>query len=385
MSRKLYSKEISKNLFLVLLILIIETFVLKITIYHFLPQKYFYDANHILEVMRGSKLTDVSYSYVAGIFNTVNIFNFTTIFQWGALIALIITPIILIILTKNKKYSLSQYFFIISSFTLLNIYVFGISKDIVQFVYFLIIYLVLSNNKLSNIKKITIISGVLLFEAISFRIYYALMAMLIVTIYFIYKKFIYNKKISKKQFIKIISLSLAAFFLEIFIVQILSTQNYNSIINARLSVNIQRIGSVDASTIVNDPLGPNNNFFIFIGNYLINAIRFLFPIELLTKGPLQMVFCLYQIYISVSLIRSCNKINNRNCLWIFTVISFLMISFIFEPDFGSFVRHESALFLIIIEITNLSICRKEAKAIYGISDKYIVQYNNTNIGENHHG
>lgn len=348
------SIKMRKNLFYVLAFVIIECLFLKVFMYDILPAKYFFDALHILGVMTGTAHADTGYAYTADIFNKINFLGLTNIQQWGYLVAIIFMPILIYIIARKKEYNSWQLIFIIASFTLLDIYVLGLSKDIIQFVYFFVIYLILSSKKMGNIKKIIFSCAVLLYEAVNFRVYYAIMAMLIVSIYVIYEIFIKNKNLSKKQFAKIIFLSMCVFFVEVFIVQIISTENYNSILRARSSVNMWRTGSENANTIINDVLGVNTNYIKFIGNYLINTIRLMFPVELVIKGPVQIAFCLYQIFITLNIIGSCRKMNESNCLWIITIISFFMVSIIFEPDFGSFVRHESALILIILEITRIN-------------------------------
>ena len=347
-------KSISKKMLLIIFVVIIETIFIKLLMYDTLPQKYFYDANHILNVMNNIGLTDKSYTYTANVFNFLNIFGLSDIKAWGYLISIIFLPVIIFGIAQNKEYNNFQLIFIISSIALLNIYVFGLSKDIIQFTYFLAIFFVLKSSKLSNLKKVILICFILLYEALNFRVYYAIMAMLVVTIYYIYLTFINGKKVNKRTFKKIILIAFLAFFLETFVVQLISSENYDSILNARYSVNIFRQDGTDSNTLINDLLGRNTNYFIFMGNYFINAIRLMFPIELFLKGPKQGIFAIYQIFISICLIRACRKINIKNCLWIITVISFFMISFIFEPDFGSFVRHETAMFLILLEVLNIS-------------------------------
>lgn len=345
--------KINKKILFLIMIMIIETIFLKTFMYDFFPKKYFYDANRILGIMNGMFSEDKAYSYTAKIFNCVNFLGLKTLKQWGYLISLIFIPIFIKNILKEEKNSLSMLVFILASFTLLNIYVFGLSKDIIQFVYFLILYLILSNKKINNYKKTFLLCSVLLVEALLFRVYYAIMGMLIVTIFLIYKIFINGKKIKRKQLIKIIILSMGLFFAEVYVVQLLSTDNYNSILNARYSVNVFRDGSQDARTIINDLLGQNTNFLKFVGNYLINFVRLLFPFELLVKGFAQIIFMIYQLFITIMFFKSIKKINEQNCLWIITMLSYVMISTIFEPDFGSFVRHETAMILIILEIIRI--------------------------------
>lgn len=345
---------INKRIFCLILIIILETFFVKTVQFKILPEKYFYDSTRILALSNGlTDITDKSFSFAGNFFRFINIFGFTTLAQWSYFLSFISVILITFILAKNEKISLKNFIFVIASVGLLNIYVFNMSKDIIQFLFFYLIFIALSNEKISNQKKLFLSCLLLLVEAIVFRVYYLIMAMLMVTIYFIYEKKIKNKKINKKTVKKILLIALILFFMEIFAVQLVSTNNYNSIINARYTTNINRESSPDSVTIINDLLGRNTNFIKFILNYLINFVRMLFPIELITKGVKYIPFIFYQFFITFTLFKTSTKLNDKNIMWLITFVSFIMISVIFEPDFGSFIRHESALFLIMFEMNKI--------------------------------
>lgn len=342
------NKVYKKDTFYLCACIFILSIIIKIFQFTFLPDKYFYDSYHILDLMNGNYIADKAYNYTAKIFDSINIFNLSSLLEWSILLSTIFTTIIFLFIIKKEKYTLSQYIFIYANIALLNIYVFNLSKDIIQFVYFLIIYIICTRKKITNLKKIILISIVLLYEALNFRVYYGLMALLIWTLYFIYK-YLNTKNISRKL-LKLIIYGFICFFLEVFIVQLVSYENYQAIIEARSSVNIARIGSTDANTMINDLLGYNTNFFLFIGNYIINTFRLMIPIELLKKGIKYIPFIAYQLFITKNILKIEKKITQENILIILSIISFLMISIIFEPDFGSFIRHESTMVLFWLEI-----------------------------------
>lgn len=347
------NKRINKNTLLLIFFVFLETIVIKLLQYKLLPTKFFYDSITILELMN-STINSIggSFAYVANIFNKINFMHFATLQQWSIAISVIFTYIIVHFLSKNDNYKFSQIMFIIASVALLNIYVFNLSKDIIQFTYFLLIYLVLKS-KFKNITKLILCSAILMYEALNFRVYYAIMVMVMITIYAIYNVFIKNRSLNKKNVLNIIMLFIFSFFIEVFFVQLISNNNYNAILNARYDVNLYRQDSLDALTIINDPLGQNTNFIKFIANYLINFVRMNLPIELLFKGIIYIPFIIYQMYILFQLIKNIKTINDNNILLLDTIISFIMISVIFEPDFGSFIRHETALMLILLELINI--------------------------------
>lgn len=344
--------KINKKMFYLIVIIVLETIIVKILQYIVLPPKYFFDSGAILtHSIDGNFNADKSYNFTAKFFYLINIFNFTTLKEWSYFLASIFTIIICIVIGKNKKIVLRDEIYILASVGLLNIYVFNISKDIIQFFFFFIIFLILKMNKLSNNKKLIISCIILLLEALFFRVYYAIMAMIMMTIYFVYKKIITKEKLNKKGVFKVIMIILVLFFAEVFIVQKISPENYNSIINARYSVNIYRENSTDAATIITDLLGKNTNFLKFVLNYIINLIRMLVPIELVLKGIKYIPFIIYQIYIEYILYKNCRKLTEKNILWFIVSLSYIMVSVIFEPDFGSFIRHESTMFLIYLELS----------------------------------
>jgi hypothetical protein len=333
--------------------------------YKVLPEKYFYDSKFILSLMDGNYIADKTYNMTAYIFDKINIFHFYKLEQWSIFFAIIFNVIIFVILFKRKKnYTFSQFIFIYASTVLLNIYVFNLGKDIIQFCVFLLIYMILINTKIKNKKKLIFILAILIIEALTYRVYYGIMAIILLTIYLIYVIFIKNKKLNNNNnnyAFKIILLCFIFFLMEVFFISIVSKKNYTSIVYARSSVNVYRDFDTDAVTIIKEPLGENDTFIKFVGNYCINSIRMAFPLELLSKGVKYIPFVFYQIYIIYIFIRELKKINDRNILLISTFLSYFMISVIFEPDFGSFIRHESAMILILIELSNESINRKLLK------------------------
>lgn len=348
---KKYKKKTLFGCFLIIYV----SFIVKIFQHTLLPEKYFYDSKGILFFMKGNYVGDKSFNFTAKVFDTINIFKFDKLIEWSIFISIIFTVMLFFCLIKNKEYNLKQYIFIYSSVALLNIYVFNLSKDIIQFVFFLLIYIVILNKKFSNKNKVFIVSIILIYEAINFRVYYIIMAMLIITIYLLYSKFTKNKSIKDKGIKnKIIIPLFIIFFIEIFLVQFLSSESYNMILNARFSVNEVRIGVIDVATMINDLLGENTNYLIFICNYIINSFRMMLPFELIIKSFKYIPFVIYQLFITINILNLSKKLNDNNILVFAIIVSFMMISIIFEPDFGSFIKHESSLILLLLEMNLLN-------------------------------
>lgn len=338
------NSKVSKKFLLFVIFALVITVFIKCFQEMIFPQKYFADSYHILLNMIGKGGTDSTYTFTANFFKTINFFGFTTLKEWRYFITLIFFPITIYIVWKGIEYSDFDYVFILSSIILIDIYIFNLSKDIIQFIFFLLMGLVLSSQQKTDTQKIFNLCLILIFESLYFRVYYALLAILIVTLYII------SIFVSKDNIFKFILITFVAFFLEVLVFSFLSPENYDSLINARYSVNIWRGQDINAVTIINEPFGQNNNFFKFIGNYTINFIRFLFPVELLIKGPKYIGFVLYQLVI-VKYLNKCRKnLRKDNCLVFIVFISYIMVSVTFEPDYGSLVRHEAATLPILLLI-----------------------------------
>lgn len=323
--------------------------IIKFLQYKVLPDKYFYDSNAILRYMNGNYIADKSYNFTAKFFDTINIFNFKELVHWSVFFSIIFTIILFFLIIQNYEYNIKQYIFIYTSIILLNIYVFNLSKDIIQFIIFFIIYIVIINKKLNNKIKIFLISIILIYEAINFRIYYIIMLTLVFIIYFLYKKIIKNNVNTKNSLVKILLWTITLFIVEIAIVKVISKESYIQIVTARSGVNAFREGSIDAVTIINDMIKNDTNYLLFILNYIINIFRIMFPIELITKGIKYIPFIIYQFFVTINIFNLGKKLDNNNILLFAINLSFIMISTIFEPDFGSLIRHESALTLLILQ------------------------------------
>lgn len=81
------------------------------------------------------------------------------------------------------------------------------------------------------------------------------------------------------------------------------------------------------------------------------VFRMLVPLELILMGPKYAIFAIYQIlitYILIKTIRQYNSITNSRRIAVAIYLAFLLGSATFEPDFGSWVRHEAVLFPIYL-------------------------------------
>ena len=118
------------------------------------------------------------------------------------------------------------------------------------------------------------------------------------------------------------------------------------IFSVRDIVNKYRIDSVDAKTIILYILQGKSIALYYI-NYLINFFRLLFPIELILKSIKYIPYIVFQIWLSLKLWSWKKNIKHE---YVMLLYSYILVSTIFEPDFGSFLRHTIPYFIFIINL-----------------------------------
>ena len=118
---------------------------------------------------------------------------------------------------------------------------------------------------------------------------------------------------------------------------------------------------------------------MFLLNYLINAVRMMIPFELAVKGVQYLPFCLFQVAVTVYLVHLFGKLDeiedDTQFLAISIFLGYVLASVLFEPDFGSWVRHEAATFpvlhlLVFSPNQRLSQWKRDVKKIKGRVGKH---------------
>ena len=105
-----------------------------------------------------------------------------------------------------------------------------------------------------------------------------------------------------------------------------------------------------ANSTIDDKIEHGENIVLFMANYIINSIRMAVPIELLRAGVFYIPFVFFEgflIYYMGKAIANLYKLDNNQILALSVMLGFYFGSVLFEPDFGSFVRHEASCFPVI--------------------------------------
>jgi hypothetical protein len=127
--------------------------------------------------------------------------------------------------------------------------------------------------------------------------------------------------------------------------------------NIRENLNIGRFGENFAVTAISTPL-PSNNLFIAGLSQIILAVELMVPFPLFASGDLQYFLIgagISSIWV-VFLLRGLKHENaNPKSQIVLLMVAFLVTNSLFEPDFGSLLRHMTVLFpLMLLSTWNVS-------------------------------
>lgn len=336
-----------QNRDIVLILIPVVFLIAKVIHIYLLPDKYYFDSWRMLSMMseEGNMIAWTGYQSTVDFYQAINIFGFSTLSQWSIGIGLIMTPITMFMISKTKEMSFREALFTLMAMGLLNIYVFSITKETIQFLFFMAIYIIICLPINSTFIKLLGCAGIFYWESTFYRGYYIIMAAMAVFLYFVFLWLKNRVVIKKKDVIISIVMCYAVLLFMMYMSQYIMPEDYSEAINVRdISVN------EDASTAIINPVEVKDNYGNFAIDYVINSIRMMFPIELVFKGVLYIPFFVYQIFILIYFIKTLGSIKKveSNMLVVLSCFSaYLFGSFIFEPDFGSWVRHEAATFPLL--------------------------------------
>lgn len=295
----------------------------------------------------GSKYTGVAATNTAFVFSFFYHLGVRSFLGYEILITILWNIFFLLILKKLKKsQTIESIIFISLTITALNIFDFNLSKEPLQMIMFIGLFYILNHNY--PLLQKTVLSFVLIGTfTLIYRVYYILIIYFAVVSYLFIKIIIGKRKRIKFFHIIIYSLIIIlSYYLFLNIVQFLSPLSYAELIRVRLRTS-------DATTDI-APLINSNNVFLSNLNYPIALIRMMFPLELISKGAKYLPYVILQLIITKSIIDSLKFFNSSDSsqkLCSYIIWGFIFASCTFEPDFGSWLRHE-AIMIPLLFITN---------------------------------
>ena len=148
------------------------------------------------------------------------------------------------------------------------------------------------------------------------------------------------------QYLVIVVGLFAMVYVFLFSAKAVFPKDYDEIMEARNYSNKQ--GQV---TVIEEPFEHNGNLNIFFEDYVIDSVRMMFPFELVQIGAFYLPFFAFQVFMLFYLVRGIkymDQLDDKSFIGLCIFIAFFLGSVLFEPDFGSFVRHEAATLPVIV-------------------------------------
>lgn len=333
------------------LLLIAPTAILAKIIYmYFLPSKYFFDSWRMIDMLVNGEKSTIAwsgYQQAVDFHKAINIFHFNTINQFSTFYGLIMTIVIMFIVSKAKEMDFMDSLFTLMATGVLNIYVFCINKEMIQILYFILIYIIITSPIKNTMLKLIGCVAVYYWESTSFRSYYIIMAAMSVLLYFVFTWLKRRNKVTKLMIVTTVIICFVGIFAFFYASSFVAHDDYIEALNVRDSSTSTIREQGGAASAIYNPIEVNGNLGVFMIDYVINAFRMMIPIELLLKSPGYAPFFIYQIFILMYLFKALANIkamDKKVVVALSCFVAYFFGSVVFEPDFGSWVRHEATTF-----------------------------------------
>lgn len=286
------------------------------------------------------------------IFKNLNFFQLITYEGFEVYITILWNIILLLIIfSLRKKLNVMQAIFLILTILVLNIFNFNLAKEPIQILYFILMYVVITSKSLKDSFKYVLCFGILYWASVTFRTYYILIAIFMLGASWICKTFVLIKDKLKIYDILMVIVALGiGYFLLLTIAKNAMPEEYAELVHVRTR-------ETDAkSDIGNWITDDDSNLVLFTLDYLIMLVRMMIPFELLSFGPKYWPYVAYQVMITfyvIMALKNIKKNHKSKNVALYVYLGFLCGSATFEPDFGSWVRHEAAIAPILFIIADM--------------------------------
>lgn len=317
-----------------------------------LPQRFFYDAGTINSIIPSSTsfVPGASYQSTAFFYKILGVDINSSLFVVISSVAVTLVMFGAVKFSGRKTLKLHEIFIFLFLSFLSVVFIPYLTKEFIAFIP--VLFLMSGFKVLGKNKAIAGWTLLVLFYGVMFRTYWILFIVQFYLLYFIYVKTKSVKILLISGFFSLLCMTL--------ILQYGLGVDVNSLRNnvneRRLEMNVE-----DARTMIRpwiDGGGALNGFV----NFSITAITLIFPV------PLFLMLTPYHVFISLMLswigliliknIRNYTRLQGSDPIFEFCVvvlISFVLVQSMFEPDYGSYLRHLSPFFpFLVIALFRLS-------------------------------
>lgn len=312
------------------------------------PPTQFYDANGILNAVNAGGRADVDPSFqfaIAAFLPLQKIFGVMTLEQWGYLLLVPGGLVFAFLVWKRKPQSLFAALLLLCFSVLLPFFVLTTSKDMLQYLIFFLVALALMYLP-NEWSRILAAAALLVPVVLLFRSYYVLLLGLSLLLFVLTR--IYRAQRGVKRRTLLISAVLLAAVAGLFLLRTLLPAATDRLFTVRSMTNYAAGHDMAGDKIINDLLPLDRSVPGFLVNYITAAVRLLLPLELLAS-PGDAPFVVFELLLVGLLLAGflqARRSGEKTAVYAL-IGAFFLMSFFFEPDFGSWFRHQAAAFPIL--------------------------------------
>jgi len=292
-----------------------------------------------------------------------NVFGVYTLPQFEIIVTIIWNIMLFMLLLNLKKHlTIVEAAFVAWSIIVLNTFAFTLSKEPVQMLYFILIYIVLCNEKISGTTKWILTVGVLLLSTFTFRRYFGLIA-LFMGVAQLAIPIIARKKINTIVVLVVLLLGCSLIYYLLLelgpYLPFMNDTQYSELLRVR-----QQPDRVQARTIISASTRVDTFPWMAI-NYFLILLRLMFPFELLPFGVQFFPYFLFQLTITgifLKCLASYRENTKTVNLAMLVYLGFMATSGAYQPDFGSWIRHSSVLFPVFLVMMKIKTIKNMKEA-----------------------
>lgn len=314
-------------------------------------------SNVLMGLMNGSYLADnydQTMNNVAKLYKFLNVFKLDSFLQLEIYISIVFNIIYYCFLFVEKRkldnLDFFQFFALALISVFLNSYVFVFGKEALVFLWFLALFF----TSIYKIKHDFINVLLIVIEAVLMiifvRTYYTIFLLFFVALLCYFRFF----KTVQKKWLFCIGIVITILITYVGTVLVLSNF-YNDYYTKMINVSTQEYEQAESMI---RPFTLGTSIFDLTLNFITKFIRILFPFELIFSGIKYVPYIVLQLILSMMLlIKICvyKKLLYSEELIILLIISFVLTSSCFEPDYGSWLRHELSITPLFIVFMNFNV------------------------------
>lgn len=324
-----------------------------------LPVKYFYDALTVQQLMTETLKFGISDSYAntALFFQWLGqMFDMDSIFAGGLVVWALCIPFAAWLALRYLQDTWEHYLLLGTFSVLLPVFVWSMQKEALQFFFFMVLLGGILVAPEEDWRTDVMVVLMLALWSFLFRSYYIVIAAgagFFLSLCHVPWENMAAKK--KRRVLWGLFLLLVAGFL---MIALIWPNQLITLFDGRMVVNRTRENDQDANTIILDIIAnPEQSLPLYGVNYLLAALRMMFPLELIFKGVQYFPFVVAQVACTVllgrcvfSVLRGTWKGGQKEKKILMFLVAWYLVSYLFEPDFGSFIRHQAAAYPLLYPV-----------------------------------